>query len=82
MIEALIYLGTLATNRSALPAGTTAAAATTALTPATLTAERFTANRFTTRMFATTARGTSAVPRAVRAGMAAAGAGSPAFGAT
>jgi hypothetical protein len=82
MIEALIDLGTLATNRSALTAGTTPAATATALPPATVAAERFTAARFTTRMFATTARGTSAVPRAVRAGMAAAGAGSPAFGAT
>jgi hypothetical protein len=82
MIEALVDLGTLATNRSALHAGTTPAATTTALPPATVAAERFTATRFTTRMFATAARGTSAVPRAVRAGMAAAGAGSPAFVAT
>ena len=82
MIEALIDLGTLATNRSALTAGTTAAAATTALPPATVAAEGFTATWFTTRMFATTDRGTSAVPRTVGAGMAAAGAGSPAFGAT
>ena len=82
MIEALVDLGTLATNRSALPAGTTPTATTTALPPATVAAERFTATRFTTRMFATTDRGTSAVPRTVGAGMAAAGAGSPTFGAT